>query len=182
MLSRLQFWKKMEEYFKSHIRSIEDFPKKGIIFRDITTLLKDPDAFTKMGDLLYEYSKDKNITKVVGIDSRGFIYGGYLASRLQAGFVLVRKHGKLPHDTLSQTYDLEYGQDVLEIHKDAVEPGDRILLHDDLLATGGTAKAACDLIEKAGGEVVQATFLIELTGLNGREKFDGYDVQSAVKY
>lgn len=172
----------MEEYFKSRIRSVEDFPKKGIIFRDITTLLKDSEAFAKMGDILFEYSEGKNINKVVGIDSRGFIYGGYLASRLNAGFILVRKPGKLPYETLSQTYELEYGQDVLEIHKDAIQPGDRILLHDDLLATGGTARAACDLIEKAGGEVIQVSFLIELSFLSGRSKFNGYDVQSAVKY
>jgi adenine phosphoribosyltransferase len=172
----------MEAYFKSKIRDVHDFPKDGIVFKDITTLLKDPDALQKMGDALYEQAKDLGVEKVVGIDSRGFIFGGYLAIRLNAGLVLVRKHGKLPADTHQQTYELEYGQDVLEIHRDALKPGERVLLHDDLLATGGTARAACDLIEKAGGEVVLASFLIELIFLKGREKFNNYEVASVVAY
>lgn len=172
----------MEEYFKSKIRDIVDFPKQGIVFRDITTLLQDAEAFQKMGDQLYAFSKDMGIEKVVGVDSRGFIYGALLANRLNAGLVLIRKSGKLPGATMQQTYDLEYGSGTLEIHRDAILPGERILLHDDLLATGGTAKAACELIEKAGGKVVQATFMIELSFLEGRNKFSGYDLQSAVRY
>lgn len=172
----------MEEYFKSKIRDIVGFPKQGIVFRDITTLLQDAEAFQKMGDQLFAFSKDMGIDKVVGIDSRGFIYGALLAKQLNAGLILIRKSGKLPGATIRQTYDLEYGSGTLEIHKDAIEPGERVLLHDDLLATGGTAKAAVELIEKAGGEVVQATFMIELAFLNGRNKFDGYNLKSAVRY
>lgn len=152
------------------------------MFRDITTLLQDAEAFQKMGDQLFAFSKDMGIDKVVGIDSRGFIYGALLAKQLNAGLILIRKSGKLPGATIRQTYDLEYGSGTLEIHKDAIEPGERVLLHDDLLATGGTAKAAVELIEKAGGEVVQATFMIELAFLNGRNKFDGYNLKSAVRY
>ena len=131
---------------------------------------------------MYEQSKNLKIDKVVGIDSRGFILGGALANLHNAGFVLVRKPGKLPYETISQSYTLEYGHDTLEIHKDAIKPGEKILLHDDLLATGGTARAACDLIEKAGGIVVQVSFIIELSFLNGRSKFENYKVSSLVSY
>ncbi len=172
----------MEEYFKQKIRNVPDFPKKGIIFRDITTLLKDKDSFRKSADALYEFSKELDIDKVVGIDSRGFIFGGVLASKLNAGFVLVRKPGKLPAETYRQSYTLEYGEDSLEIHKDAILPGERILLHDDLLATGGTARAACDLIEKAGGSIVQVSFIIELAFLRGKDKFKDYIVNTLVSY
>jgi adenine phosphoribosyltransferase len=172
----------MEDYFKSKIRNVNNFPKPGIVFRDITTLLQDTEAFTKMGEVLYEFSKEKGIQKVVGIDSRGFIYGGYLADRLNAGLVLIRKKGKLPSETIHQTYDLEYGTDTLEIHKDAIKPGEKVLVHDDLLATGGTAKAACQLIEKMGGIVSQVSFMIELSFLNGRQRFGKYDIRSAVNY
>ena len=172
----------MEEYFKQKIRNVPDFPKKGIMFRDITTLLEDKESFKKSADALYNFSKDLNIDKVVGIDSRGFIFGGILANRLNAGLVLVRKPGKLPAETLSQSYSLEYGEDTLEIHKDSITPGERILIHDDLLATGGTAKAACDLIERAGGIIVQITFIIELSFLGGKDKFEGYTVNSLVSY
>ena len=172
----------MESYFKELIRSVPDFPKKGIMFRDITTLLKDKEGIKKCADSLYEFSKDMQIDKVVGIDSRGFIFGGTLAYMLDAGFVLVRKPGKLPAETLSQSYSLEYGEDTLEIHKDAIQPGERILLHDDLLATGGTAKAACDLIEKAGGKIIQLSFIIELSFLRGRDQFGDYNLNSLVVY
>lgn len=172
----------MEEYFKQKIRNVPDFPKAGIMFRDITTLLKDKESFTKCAEALYEVSKDMNIDKVVGIDSRGFIMGGVLANMLNAGLVLVRKPGKLPAETLSQSYTLEYGEDTLEIHKDAIIPGERILLHDDLLATGGTARAACDLIESAGGEIVQVSFIIELAFLGGKSKFEDYIVNTLVSY
>lgn len=172
----------MEEYFKQMIRNVPDFPKKGIMFRDITTLLKDKDSFRKGADALYELSKDLHIDKVVGIDSRGFIFGGILANKLGTGFVLIRKPGKLPAETLSQSYTLEYGEDTLEIHKDSITPGDRILLHDDLLATGGTARAACDLIEKAGGIIVQISFIIELAFLGGKDMFKDYKVNALVSY
>lgn len=172
----------MEEYFKQMIRNVPDFPKKGIMFRDITSLLKDKDSFQKSADALYELSKDLQIDKVVGIDSRGFIFGGILANKLGTGFVLVRKPGKLPAETLSQSYSLEYGEDTLEIHKDSITPGERILLHDDLLATGGTARAACDLIEKAGGKIVQISFIIELAFLGGKDKFKDYLVNTLVSY
>lgn len=172
----------MEEYFKQKIRNVPDFPKKGIMFRDITTLLKDKDSFQKSANALYELSKDLHIDKVVGIDSRGFIFGGILANKLGTGFVLVRKPGKLPAETLNQSYTLEYGEDTLEIHKDSISPGDRILLHDDLLATGGTARAACDLIEIAGGIIIQISFIIELAFLGGKDKFRDYRVNTLVSY
>jgi adenine phosphoribosyltransferase len=172
----------MENYFKELIRNVPDFPKKGIMFRDITTLLKDREGIKKCADALYKFSGDQKIDKVVGIDSRGFIFGGTLAYMLNAGFVIVRKPGKLPADTISQSYILEYGEDTLEIHKDAIQPGERILIHDDLLATGGTARATCDLIEKAGGKIVQLSFIVELSFLQGRNKFGDYIVNSLVKY
>jgi adenine phosphoribosyltransferase len=172
----------MEQYFQQLIRNVPDFPKKGIMFRDITTLLKDREGLRKCADALYSFSKDLKIDKVVGIDSRGFIFGGTLAYMLGAGFVIVRKPGKLPAETLSQSYALEYGEDTLEIHKDAILPGERILVHDDLLATGGTAKAACDLIEKAGGKIVQLSFIIELSFLQGRNQFKDYILNSLVTY
>lgn len=164
------------------IRDIPDFPKKGIIFKDITTLLKNPEAMKETSSILYELAKDKGITKVAGIESRGFIFGGLLAEKLNAGFVPIRKPNKLPSEKISETYALEYGTDTIEIHKDAIIPGDKVLLHDDLLATGGTANAAVKLIEKLGGEVVQISFLIELVFLNGRELLKGYDIQSLITY
>ncbi len=172
----------MEEYFKELIRNVPDFPIEGIVFRDITTLLKDAEGFAKCTEALYEFSKDMDVDKVVGIDSRGFIIGGILANKLNVGFIPIRKPGKLPAETITQSYTLEYGEDMLEIHKDAIQHGDRVLLHDDLLATGGTARAACDLIEKAGGEVVQVSFIIELSFLGGRDKFEGYNVKALVSY
>lgn len=167
---------------KKHIRSIQDFPKKGILFRDITTLLKNPNSFRLAFDELYDQTKDLMIDKVVGIESRGFIFGAMLAEHLNVGFVPVRKPGKLPAETEKEFYDLEYGKDSIEIHKDAIRPGEKVLIHDDLLATGGTAKAAINLVEKLGGEVVQVLFLVELSFLNGREKLTGYNVKSLVDY
>ncbi len=172
----------MEKYYKLKIRSIPDFPKKGIVFRDITTLLEDRTGFQKSADALYDFSKDMDINKVVGIESRGFIFGGLLANKLDAGFVLIRKPGKLPAETFRKSYTLEYGTDTLEIHKNSIMPGDRVLLHDDLLATGGTARAACDLIEMAGGIVVQVSFVIELAFLQGKEKFKDYKLDALVSY
>jgi adenine phosphoribosyltransferase len=172
----------IKEDLAEYIRSVPGFPKPGIIFKDITTLLKDKDGLKKTLNLLYNLAKDKNINKVVGIESRGFIYGALLAEKLDAGFVPVRKPGKLPATTIKETYTLEYGEDSVEIHLDAIEKGDRVLLHDDLLATGGTMEAACRLIEKLGGKIVQISFLIELTFLKGRNKLKNYDVHSLIKY
>lgn len=172
----------MSEELKKYIRSVKDFPIEGIMFRDITTLLIDPVASQKTIDELYNQAKDLNITKVVGIESRGFLFGMLLAEKLGVGFVPIRKPGKLPAETESVEYELEYGTDKIEIHKDAINQGDKILLHDDLLATGGTAEAACKLIEKLGGEVVQVSFIVELSFLNGREHIKKYDVRTLVYY
>ncbi len=167
---------------KKYIRNVIDFPKEGIMFRDITTLLKEPVALKSTLDELYELAKDLKVTKVVGIESRGFIFGSMLAEKLNAGFIPIRKPGKLPAETESQSYDLEYGTDTIQIHKDAIKIGERVLLHDDLLATGGTALAAANLIEKLGGEVVQISFIVELSFLNGRDKLKNYDVKALVDY
>jgi adenine phosphoribosyltransferase len=172
----------MNNDLKQYIRDVPDFPKKGIIFKDITTLLKNPVALKLTLDILYDRVKDLKIDKVVGIEARGFIFGAMLAEKLNAGFVPLRKPGKLPAEVYKQTYDLEYGTDTIEIHKDAISKGDRILLHDDLLATGGTSKAACELIEKIGGKIVDALFIIELGFLNGREKLKDYKVDSLINY
>jgi len=172
----------MNADLKKYIRSIRDFPIKGIMFRDITTLLKDPSAVRETLKQLLSFTSGKSINKVVGIESRGFIFGAMLANELSSGFVPVRKPGKLPAEKESQTYQLEYGLDKIEIHKDAIQPGDKVLLHDDLLATGGTAEAACKLIQKLGGEVVQILFLVELTFLNGREKLRNHQVNSLISY
>ncbi len=165
-----------------YIRSIPGFPKEGIIFKDITTLLKDHSAMKEALDRFNEFIKEKKITKVVGIESRGFIFGPAIAIYAGAGFVPVRKPGKLPAETISESYELEYGTDQIEIHKDAINKGDIVLLHDDLLATGGTMEAACKLVEKSGGVIAGISFLIELEFLNGRKKLSGYDIQSLIKY
>lgn len=157
------------------IRTVADFPKKGIQFKDITTALKEKETLHFLADELYEIYKDKGITKVVGIESRGFILGSILAYKLNAGMVLMRKPGKLPADTFKIDYELEYGSNTLEIHKDALSSDDVVLLHDDLLATGGSAKAAIELIEIFKPEKLYADFLIELEFLNGREKLTDYD-------
>lgn len=167
---------------KELIRDVPNFPIEGIIFKDITTLLKDQNGFEDTLNKLYNLCKNKEITKVVGIESRGFIFGGALAAKLNAGFVPIRKPGKLPSEILSEEYTLEYGNDTIEIHKDALKENDVILLHDDLLATGGTIEAACKLIEKTGARISQISFLIELDFLNGREKIKNYDVQSLIHY
>ncbi len=164
------------------IRDVPNFPKKGIVFKDITTLLKDPVGLSGATEELYNFAKEKKITKVAGIESRGFIFGSLLAHQLKAGFIPIRKPGKLPADKISESYSLEYGTDSIEIHKDAIVEGDRVLLHDDLLATGGTMEAACKLVEKLGGKVIQISFLIELIFLNGREKLKQYDIRSIIQY
>ncbi|DAA96859.1 TPA: adenine phosphoribosyltransferase [Candidatus Gastranaerophilales bacterium HUM_8] len=172
------------QYVREHVREVPDFPKKGILFLDVTTIVKDAKAFNMCIDFLYEKFKDENIDYVAGIESRGFIFGAPLACKLNAGFVTVRKPNKLPADTIKETYDLEYGTDTIEMHADAVKAGDRVLVIDDLLATGGTAAAACNLVKKAGADVVASAFIIELDPLKGREKFEasGVNVVSMLNY
>ena len=164
------------------IRSIPDFPKQGVVFRDITTLLKDKTAFQKSLDNFYERYRKFHIDKVVSVESRGFIFGSSLAYRLNAGFVPVRKPNKLPSKTIRREYKLEYGTDILEIHTDAISKGDKVLIVDDLLATGGTIVAACELVKELKGEIIGVAFLIELAFLKGREKLKGFDVYSIIKY
>ncbi len=170
------------EKLKRLIREIPDFPKPGILFYDITTLLKDPEGFRTTVDLLSEAFRGERIDRVVGIEARGFIFAPALAYKLGAGFIPMRKSNKLPAPTESVTYTLEYGTDRLEIHKDAIEPGHRVLIIDDLLATGGTARAAIQLVEKLGGHVVGVGFVIELEFLKGRDRLAGYRVVSLLKY
>ncbi len=167
---------------KTHIRSIPDFPKPGILFRDITTLLKEPRAFNQAIDQLAQHFQNKGIKKVIGIESRGFLAAAPVAYIIGAGFVPVRKKGKLPYKTTSVTYELEYGQDSLEIHLDAIEKGEKTIIIDDLLATGGTAKATCDLVRKLGGNVAGMGFLIELNDLKGRDQLKGLDVFSLLDF
>ena len=160
-----------KETLKKNLRKIPDFPKPGILFYDVTTLFKNPECLQSIIDELYEMYKDKGITKVVGIESRGFILGGALAARLGAGFVMARKPGKLPAETIEETYAKEYGTDTIQIHKDAIDENDVVLLHDDLLATGGTMAAAYRLVKKCGAKNIFVNFVIELKGLNGRNAF-----------
>tara|TARA_R110002074_G_scaffold59183_1_gene144187 strand:- start:18792 stop:19304 length:513 start_codon:yes stop_codon:yes gene_type:complete len=167
---------------RSLIRDVPDFPKDGVIFKDITLLLQNPAALKETTNELIKLLNGQKIDKVVGMESRGFIFGPMLANKLNSGFVPIRKPGKLPSTTLSETYNLEYGTDTLEIHIDAIEKGDKVLIHDDVLATGGTANAACKLIERLGGEIVQCNFLIELAFLNGSSKINEYSVESLLKY
>ena len=167
---------------KDAIRDIPDFPKPGILFKDITTLLKDKAAFKTAVNKLADKYKGKKIDLVVAVEARGFILGGAVAHKLGAGFVPVRKKGKLPWKTNSVTYDLEYGTDTLEMHQDAIRPGDKVLIIDDLLATGGTVKAVTDLVAKFKGKIVGIAFLIELKFLNGKDKLKGYPLFSLIKY
>ena len=172
----------MTESIKSKIRTIPDWPKKNIMFRDITTLLKSPDGLKETVDLLYNRYADKKIDKVIGIESRGFILAAPLAYRLGCGFVPVRKPGKLPAECESEEYSLEYGKDKIEIHKDAINKGDKVLIVDDLLATGGTMNAARNLVKKLEGEIVECAFVVELPDLKGREKIKGENIFSIVKF
>ncbi|HYU31678.1 MAG TPA: adenine phosphoribosyltransferase [Thermoanaerobaculia bacterium] len=169
---------------KQHIREVPEFPKPGILFYDITTLLQHPLALRKTVDMFVWFFSEKKIHKVVGIESRGFMFGPIVAYDLNAGFVPVRKPGKLPSAKIRETYDLEYGSDALEMHSDAVEPGENVLIVDDLVATGGTALATARMVEKLGGTVAGLGFIIELTFLDGRKKLEaqGYDVQALIKY
>ena len=166
----------------STIRSVPDFPVEGILFYDITTMLKNPAALKYSIDQLADQYKNSQIDLVAGMESRGFIFGVPLACQLGTGFVPIRKPGKLPADFISESYELEYGTNTLEIHTDAIEKGQKVLIVDDLLATGGTAKATCNLVERLGGDVVGIAFIIELTFLNGREQLQDYNVFSMLKY
>jgi len=170
------------ENLRKLIREVPDFPKPGINFYDITTLLKDPTGLEDTIDALTEHCRGMHIDTVIGVESRGFIFATPLAYQLGAGFVPVRKPKKLPADRVSVSYDLEYGQDTLEMHRDAVGEGHRVLIVDDLLATGGTAKAVVDLVEGLGGKVEGLLFVVELNFLKGRAKFDGYNVKSLISY
>ncbi|MEI3368352.1 MAG: adenine phosphoribosyltransferase [Clostridium sp.] len=168
--------------FKEKIRVIEGFPKEGISFKDITTLVADGEAFKESIDRIAEHLRDKNVDVILGPEARGFIFGVPVAYALGVGFVPVRKKGKLPAETVSVEYSLEYGVDVLEIHKDAIKKGQRVAIVDDLLATGGTVDAVAKLVEKVGAEVVALDFAIELTELRGRDKLEGYEIMSLVQY
>jgi adenine phosphoribosyltransferase len=170
------------EQFKQLIRNVPDFPKKGILFYDITTLLKNAKAFREVMDLLTERYKNQKIDLVLGVESRGFIFAPILAYQLGAGFVPVRKPGKLPAESVKVSYDLEYGKDSLEIHKDAIQPQQRVLIVDDLLATGGTAAAVTQMVGQMGGQVVALAFLVELAFLDGRKKLSGFEVFSLLQY
>ena len=170
--------KKLEEY----VRSIPDFPEPGIIFRDITTILQDPDGLHLAIQSMQDKLKDTEFDVVVGTESRGFIFGVPIAYNLYKAFVPVRKKGKLPCETVSMEYDLEYGSAVIEMHKDSIKPGQKVVLVDDLVATGGTIEAAIKLVEELGGEVVKVVFLMELAGLKGRERLKGYEVESVLCY
>ena len=171
--------KKKIEYY---IRSIPDFPQEGIIFRDVTSILEDADGFELAIDSMQKLLEGMDIDVIVGAESRGFIFGAPIAYNLHKPLVLVRKKGKLPCETVEQSYDLEYGNAVIEMHKDSIKPGQKVVIIDDLIATGGTVEAAAKLIESLGGEVVKMVFLMELAGLKGRERLKKYDVQSVICY
>ena len=170
--------KKIEEY----VRSIPDFPEPGIIFRDVTSILQDADGLKLAIDSMQECLKDADVDVIVGTESRGFIFGVPIAYNLHKPFVPVRKKGKLPCETISRSYDLEYGSATIEMHKDSIKPGQKVALVDDLIATGGTIEAAAKLIEELGGEVVKIVFLMELAGLHGRDRLQGYDIDSVIVY
>ena len=167
---------------KDYVTEIPNFPKKGILFRDITTILSDSEGFRMAIDGLIDLVKDKDFDLVLGTESRGFIFGAPVAYALGKGFVLVRKKGKLPRETITESYDLEYGQAEIEIHTDSIRPGQKVVLIDDLIATGGTAAAAVRLVERLEGEVVKVAFVMELAGLEGREKLKGLDVEALLVY
>ncbi|MHC5201123.1 adenine phosphoribosyltransferase [Myroides sp. LJL119] len=172
----------MEFKIEQYIRDVQDFPKPGVVFKDITPLLNNHQALVQTTKALLELVGNQKIDKVVGMESRGFFFASILAKELNAGFVPVRKPNKLPYKKVSQQYSLEYGTDILEMHQDAIKPGEKVLIHDDVLATGGTAQAVCKLVESLGGEIVQLNFLMELGFLHGREKIKNYQVKSLITY
>jgi adenine phosphoribosyltransferase len=167
---------------KETIRSISDWPIKGVIFRDLTTLMQDPEAFRESCDILYNRYKDMGIDKIVGIDARGFVFGAVLAYKMGIGFVPVRKIGKLPCKTIQETYNLEYGSDTLEIHEDAIEKGEKVIIVDDLIATGGTVGATVKLVEKLGADLIECAFIVELPDLKGRDKIPGCKVFAVTEF
>ena len=172
----------IREKLEDYVRTIPDFPEPGIMFRDITTILSDADGLKLAIDEMQKTLDGVDFDVIAGAESRGFIFGAAIAYNMHKPFILIRKKGKLPCETVEQSYDLEYGKATIEIHKDAVEPGQKVVIIDDLIATGGTIEAAAKLIEKLGGEVVKMVFLMELKGLNGREKLAKYDVASVISY
>jgi len=167
---------------KETIRSIKDWPIKGVIFRDLTTLMQDPAAFRESCDILYERYKDMNIDKIVGIDARGFVFGAVLAYKLDIGFIPVRKKGKLPWKTIQKTYSLEYGEDTIEIHEDAIEKGEKVIIVDDLIATGGTIGATVKLVKQLGADIIECAFVVELPDLKGRDQIQGCKVFSITEF
>lgn len=170
--------KRLEEY----VRSVPDFPEKGIIFRDVTSILQDKDSLKMAIDQMQEHVKDLDFDIVLGPESRGFIFGVPIAYNLNKAFVPVRKKGKLPCETIEMEYDLEYGSAIIEMHKDAIKPGQKVVIIDDLIATGGTIEAIIKIVESLGGEVIKIVFLMELEGLKGRDKLKGYDIEAIIKY
>jgi adenine phosphoribosyltransferase len=177
----LQF-KSAIERIKNHIRDVPDFPQPGIVFKDITPILADPQLFRLAINIFSDRYQRRTIEKIVAIDARGFLFGGALAHVLGIGLVPIRKKGKLPYRTLSQSYTLEYGSNTVEMHADAIKPGERVVIIDDLLATGGTAQAACHLVRQAGGEIIEVAFLIELLFLKGRQQFGNTPIFSAIQF
>ena len=175
-------YQKICHYIKNKVRSIPDWPIKGVVFRDITTLLQDPLAHREICSIFYNRYVNQNIDKVVGIDARGFLFGSVLAYKLDVGFVPIRKNGKLPYKTIRESYTLEYGEETIEIHEDAIEKGDRVVIIDDLMATGGTITAAVKLVEKLGGEIVECAFVVELPDLKGRDKLGNRGVFSIIEF
>jgi len=175
-------YEEARDYIKSKVRSIPDWPIKGVIFRDITTLLLDPPAFKQICTIFYDRYVNEKIDKIVGIDARGFLFGSVLAYKLDIGMIPIRKNGKLPYNTISESYTLEYGKEVIEIHEDAIQKGERVVVVDDLMATGGTISAAANLVEKLGGDIFECSFVLELPDLNGREKLGNRKVFSIVEF
>jgi adenine phosphoribosyltransferase len=175
-------YEEARHYIKSKVRSIPDWPIKGVIFRDITTLLLDPPAFKQICTIFYDRYVNEKIDKIVGIDARGFLFGSVLAYKLDIGMIPIRKNGKLPYNTISESYTLEYGEEVIEIHEDAIQKGERVVVIDDLMATGGTISAAANLVEKLGGDIFECSFVLELPDLNGREKLGNRKVFSIVEF
>ena len=170
------------EYIKSKVRSIPDWPIEGVIFRDITTLLLDPKAHREISTIFYNRYADQNVDKIVGIDARGFLFGSVLAYKLDIGFIPIRKKGKLPYKTIGESYTLEYGEETVEIHEDALSSGERVVIIDDLIATGGTVAAAVSLVRKLGAEIIECAFVLELPDLKGREKLGNQKIFSIVEF
>ncbi len=175
-------YQKSCEFIKSKVRSIPDWPIEGVIFRDITTLLQDPKAHREVCAIFYDRYANQQIDKIVGIDARGFLFGSVLAYNLDIGFVPIRKKGKLPYKTISESYSLEYGEETVEIHEDALNKNERVVIVDDLMATGGTIAAAVNLVEKLGGDIIECAFVVELPDLNGKSKLNGQKVFSIVEF